>query len=180
MYVVHRDAIIGRLIGMLTRGPPKPGGVGREGSVGQQRQMLEQIRAHAEAIGQMIKEGEGERNQMEESGMSDEDDEDRDVGFDTSDLSRTIEMVSLTLPPGARPEFLELMRMLYHRFHLVKMESDAVQEALLSERDEMRQAIKSLLQDRSILRSDLGFRVYCLGDLDSSLLQDRSIPRLDF
>eukprot|EP00961_Rhodomonas_salina_P105883 1425827-Rhodomonas_salina.1 len=70
----------------------------------------------------------GREEAEEEAASEEEEEEETDKAFTTSSLVRSVELVALQMSAEARAELLAMMQDLFHRFHLVKMETDAQAE----------------------------------------------------
>lgn len=125
-----------------------------------QQQLVAQICASVAAISELSSSLVGERNELssEATGSLNESDED-DGGpdpFSTSSLVRSAEVIALHLTADAREELLALMRDIYQRFFLVKMEQDAVCETHEEVRTDADAAVRQLVMERAVLRGAVG------------------------
>uniref|UniRef100_A0A7S4PR49 Uncharacterized protein n=1 Tax=Guillardia theta TaxID=55529 RepID=A0A7S4PR49_GUITH len=156
-FLQHSNEVIAGLLTLVEKVPAssKRTGSGQDRKdadevAREQQLLLQQIRQSSHAIGDLSESMLGERKEL----PSDESDDESlgEDAFTTSRLVRTVELIALQLSPAGRVELLEVMRDLFQRFHLVKMEMDA----LLQTHEEFRQqtdaSIRQLMMERSVLR----------------------------
>jgi len=125
-----------------------------------QQQLVARICASVAAISELSASLVGERNELSSEATGSLNESDEDEGgpdpFSTSSLVRSAEVIALHLTPDAREELLALMRDIYQRFFLVKMEQDAVCETHEEVRTDADAAVRKLVMERAVLRGAVG------------------------
>ena len=165
-YLAHSNQIVAALFTIIQRVPLSGGRGGgprqrsKEDPVvlsQAQGALLESIRNSVESIGDLSSSMVGDRNEQAPSRSDgrDSDDSEEDEApdpFSTSSLLRSTELIALQLSPDAREELLALMRDVYQRFYLVKMEQDALLETHEELRADSEASVAELVMERAVLR----------------------------
>lgn len=163
-YLRHRSALLATLSLLLQRFPakasrPRPSTAEREKAAQglhamaeEQQHVIEQLRTNSAAIGELSNMMIGGREEAEEEAASEEEEEEEtDKAFTTSSLVRSVELVALQMSAEARAELLAMMQDLFHRFHLVKMETDAQAETERELRSAAETQLRQLLDRKSVV-----------------------------